>query len=339
MTRRGTFKALIVEQADGAQRHDIRDLREESLPDCDVLVSVMYSTVNYKDGLAVTGRGRIIRSYPMVPGIDLVGTVVESASPDWKPGDRVISTGWGVGENHWGGFAQLARLKGEWLVPLPAGMTPLQAMGLGSAGFTAMISVMALESHGLDPSRGEVVVTGAAGGLGSVSVAVLARLGYTVVASTGRPELHDYLRSLGAHEILDREVLEAPSDRPLQSGRWAGAVDAVGGSTLAGLLRTMGERSSIAVCGNAAGPELHTTVFPFILRGVTMIGIESARVPLAERRLAWERLARDLPADLLDLMIQVAPLEEVPELSRQIVEGRVRGRIVVDLQGSGGAAT
>ncbi|GAC1322122.1 MAG: MDR family oxidoreductase [Chloroflexota bacterium] len=332
MTQPQVFKGLLLDDDNGVVRPQIRDVTTDALPAGDVLVRVEYSALNYKDGLAITGKGKIVRSYPMVPGIDLVGTVVESDSSYWKPGDQVIHTGWGVGENHWGGLAQMARLQGHWLVPLPAGMTALQAMALGSAGFTAMIAVMALEDHGLEPARGEVVVTGAAGGLGSASVAILARSGYTVVASTGRPESHEYLTSLGAAEIIKREVLAESSSRPLQSGRWAGAIDAVGGSTLAGLLRTMAERSSIAVCGNTAGHELHTTVFPFILRGVTMIGIESARVPLTLRRQAWERLARDLPAQVLDRMTQVVGLDDVQRLSGEIVEGKVLGRVVVDVQ-------
>ena len=314
-----TFKALVVDQKEGGIQAEFRTLPREALPEGDVLVKVAYSTLNYKDGLAVTGQGRVIRKYPMVPGIDFAGTVVESASPDFKAGDEVVLTGWGVGESHWGGFAQMARVKAGWLVPLPAGLTLKQAMGIGTAGFTAMLCVMALEEKGLTPAdQREVVVTGAAGGVGSVAVAILGRLGYNVVASTGRAGLHDYLRQLGAKQILDRSVLAKPG-KPLETERWAGAVDTAGGDTLAALLPGMAQNTSIAACGNAAGFALNTTVFPFILRGVSILGINSVLVPQPRRLAAWSRLAQDLPLDKLEAMMQEAPLEAVPELSRQIL--------------------
>jgi acrylyl-CoA reductase (NADPH) len=326
-----TFKALVVDQKDGAVQAELRELQPEALPAGDVLVSVAYSTLNYKDGLAVTGQGKVIRKYPMVPGIDLAGTVVESVSPTFKPGDAVVLTGWGVGESHWGGYAQLARVKAEWLVPLLEGLTLKQAMGIGTAGFTAMLCVMALEEKGLAPTdQREVVVTGAAGGVGSVAVAILAKLGYNVIASTGRAETHAYLRQLGAKQILDREVLAKPG-KPLESERWAGAVDTVGGDTLAALLPAMAQNTSVAACGNAAGFALNTTVFPFILRGVSLLGINSVLVPQPRRLAAWSRLTRDLPLDALDSMIQVVSLADVPELSQEILKGQVRGRVVVDV--------
>lgn len=326
-----TFKALIVDQKEGAVQAELRTLSREALPEGDVLVAVAYSTLNYKDGLAVTGQGRVIRKYPMVPGIDFAGMVVESASPDFKAGDEVVLTGWGVGESHWGGFAQMARVKAGWLAPLPGGITLKQAMGIGTAGFTAMLCVMALEEKGLTPADPrEVVVTGAAGGVGSVAVAILAKLGYNVVAATGRAELEDYLRQLGAKQILDRSALARPG-KPLETERWAGAVDTAGGDTLAALLPGMAQNTSIAACGNAAGFALNTTVFPFILRGVSILGINSVLVPQPRRLAVWSRLARDLPLDKLEAMIQEVPLEAVPELSRQILKGQVRGRVVIDV--------
>jgi acrylyl-CoA reductase (NADPH) len=332
MADRETFTALVLDQEDGAVRATIQDLPTDALPPGDVLVSVAYSSLNYKDGLAVTGRGKVVRAYPMVPGIDLAGTVQESQSSLWKPGDQVIGTGWGMGERHWGGYAQLARVNADWLVPLPEGLTLEQAMALGTAGFTAMLSVMALEEHGLAPGDREVVVTGATGGVGSLAIAILANLGYNVVGSTGKAGLEDYLKSLGAREILDRSVLSAPSDRPLESARWGGAVDTVGGDTLAGLLRTMAQGTAIAVCGNAGGNELHTTVLPFILRGVSVLGIDSNYCPVERRRAAWDRLARDLPREALQRMVQRATLRDVPALSQGILKGELQGRVVVDLQ-------
>lgn len=322
------FKALVVEAAEpGSAR--VREVSSDQLPEGDVLVRVAYSTLNYKDGLAVTGKGKVIRKFPMVPGIDFSGTVVESASPAYRPGDAVILTGWGVGETHWGGMAELARVKANWLVPLPSGLDLRRAMGLGTAGFTAMLCVMALQEHHIDKGK-EVVVTGAAGGVGSVAVAVLAKLGYRVTASTGRPAEADYLRSLGASEILDRAVLSAPG-RPLESERFGGAVDTVGGATLAGILSRMASGGSVASTGVAGGAELQTTVFPFILRGVNLLGVNSVTVPLERRKLAWERLAAEMPAELLEAAMQTIGLEGVPEYAERILAGQVRGRVVVEV--------
>jgi len=326
-----TFRALIVDQVTGNTYCEIGAVPLSALPDGDVLVAVTYSSLNYKDGLAVTGKGKVVRKFPIVPGIDLVGKAVESQSDTVKRGSTVLLTGWGIGEDRWGGYAQLARVRSEWLLPLPENLTAKGAMTIGTAGLTAMLSLLELEGRGLAPDKGEVVVTGAGGGVGSVAVAILARNGYKVVASTGRPEIHDYLRSLGAAEIIDRLALSAPSDKPLESARWAGAIDTVGGATLAGLMRAMAPHAGIAVCGLAGGSELHATVFPLILRGVSLIGIETSRAPMQTRREAWARLASDLDQSTLDLIGQVAPLSDVPQLAEDILNGRVRGRIVVDV--------
>ena len=326
-----TFRALLATQQDGKFAASMQDISRDSLPPGDVLIRVAYSSLNYKDGLAVTGKPGVIRSYPMIPGVDLAGAVEESQSPDFRPGDAVVVTGCGTSETFWGGYAQLARLSSEWVVPLPPGITPLQAMGIGTAGFTAMQSVMALEERGLKPGGREIAVTGAAGGVGGVSVAILAKLGYRVVASTGRAEAHDYLRSLGAREIVDRQALAAPSRKPLEPERWGGAIDSVGGDTLAGLLRTMAAGSSIAACGLAGGPQLNTTVFPLILRGVSLLGIDSVRAPNAVRRSIWARLAADLPLDLLDRIVKLEPIARVFELGSAILSGQVRGRVVFDM--------
>lgn len=326
-----TFKALIVDQKDGNIEASIQTLQAEALPEGNVLIKVAYSSLNYKDGLAVTGQGKIVRSYPMVPGIDLAGTVVESTSPDYQPGHEVILTGWGIGERYWGGYAQLARAQPNWLVPLPTGLSFRQAMGIGTAGLTAMLCVMALEAHGLRPGEEEVVVTGASGGVGSIAVAILARLGYNVAASTGRAEMGDYLQRLGARTILERAVLATPSGRPLESARWAGAVDTVGGQTLASILATLKHRASVAACGLVGGNELPATLFPFVLRGVNLLGIDSNLSPLAERREVWTRLGRDLPLDLLEEMIEEIPLADVPAFSQQILKGQIRGRVVVNV--------
>jgi len=326
------FTALVLTEADGAVQSAIKELSISDLPDGDVLVSVAYSTLNYKDGLAVTGKGRVVRRYPMVPGIDFAGTVEESRSPLWKPGDRVILTGWEVGEKYWGGFAQKARVRAEWLVPLPDGMSLEQAMGYGTAGFTAMLCVIALEGRDLTPGEHPVLVTGAGGGVGGVAVALLASLGYHVAASTGRAELRDYLIGLGAKEIVDRATIAKPSGRPLESEHWAGAVDTVGGDTLAAILPAMRFNSSVAACGVAGGPALNTSVFPFILRGVSLLGINSVFVAQEPRRAAWERLARDIPANTLARITQTIPLADVPAMSEEILKGRVRGRVVVDVR-------
>ena len=327
-----TFRALVATQEDGKSAVSFRQIGREALPAGEVLLRVAYSSLNYKDGLAVTGRPGVIRKYPMVPGVDLAGVVEESSSPQFSPGEQVVVTGCGTSETLWGGYAQLARLDAQYLVPLPPGMTLVQAMGVGTAGFTAMQGVMALELHGLRPGERAVLVTGAAGGLGSVAVAILANLGYRVAASTGRgAELGDYLRELGAQEIVDRAALAAPSKRPLDPERWAAAIDSVGGATLAGLLRAVASGGSVASCGLAGGAEFTGTVFPFILRGVNLLGIDSVRVPNARRREIWKRVARDLPFKLLDAMIRVEPLGKIVELGEQILAGKIRGRTVIDV--------
>lgn len=326
-----TFKAVFAQQIEGKPRTSIQQVDRAGLPGGDVLVRVRYSDLNYKDGLAVTGRPGVIRKYPMIPGIDLAGVVEESSSPDWKPGDEVVVTGCGLSETAWGGYAELARVNVDWLVRLPKGLTLKQSMAIGTAGFTAMQCVVALERHGVvaGSGGGEVLVTGAAGGVGSIAVAILAKLGYRVAASTGRAELGEYLRSLGASEIVDRATLTAPAKRPMESERWAGAVDTVGGDTLATIVRALVANGSVAACGVAGGAALNTTVYPFILRGVNLLGINSVYVSRSDRLLMWERLSRDLPLPLLDSMTQEAPLEAVFDLGEKIIAGAIRGRTVI----------
>ena len=326
-----TFKALLATQENGKFAASIQEVSSDALPFGEVLVRVAYSSLNYKDGLAVTGRPGVIRKFPMVPGVDFAGVVEESSSPSFKPGDEVVVTGCGTSEVYWGGYAQRARLDAEFIVPLPEGLTLQQAMGVGTAGFTAMMSVMALEEHGLKPGGREVLVTGATGGVGSVAVAILNHLGYKVAASTGRPNYHDYLRSLGAGTIVDRAELAAPSRKPLEDQRWAAAIDNVGGDTLAGLLRAMELHGSVASCGLAGGAALNATVYPFVLRGVNVLGIDSARMPNARRREIWARLVRDLPVSLLDSIMAIEPLDKVIALGEQILAGGVRGRVVIDV--------
>ncbi len=331
-----TYKAFVAQQLspkDGAAGFfaGFQQLAPEEFPAGEVLIRVAYSSLNYKDGLAVTGKPGVIRQYPMVPGVDLAGVVEESASPDFQPGEEVVVTGCGTSETMWGGYAQLARLNAEFVVPLPAGLTLKQAMGVGTAGFTAMQCIVELERHGLKPGGREVVVTGAGGGVGSVAVAILAKLGYNVVASSGRSELAPYLKSLGAAEVIERTVLSAPAKRPMESERWSGAVDTVGGDTLAGVIRTLAIGASVAACGLAGGGNLNTTVFPFILRGVNLLGIDSVRVGNAQRREIWDRLVQDLPVPLLDAMIEVHPLENIKELGELILAGKTRGRVVIDV--------
>mgnify|MGYP001183637592 CR=1 FL=1 len=327
----GSFRAILLEEADGKVRASPQELDDARLPAGDVTVRVAYSTLNYKDGMILNGLGRLVRSYPHVPGIDLAGTVEASDSPDFKPGDQVICTGWRVGEIHWGGFAQRARLKSEWLVPMPDGLDPKRAMAIGTAGFTAMQSVIALEQHGLKPGDGEVLVTGATGGVGSVAVAVLAKLGHNVVASTGKEAEADYLKSLGAAVIIDRKELSEAQKRPLLSERWAGAIDSVGSTTLANVLAATRYGRSVATCGVAGGNDLPTTVLPFILRGVNLLGIDSVMCPVPLRREIWRRLAQDLSKDKLDAAAQVIPLGQVIEAGGRILKGQVRGRLVVDV--------
>ncbi len=326
------FKALVVDKAeDGTVSQSIRSLEVSDLPEADVTVAVEYSTLNYKDGLCLTGGGGLVRKYPHVPGIDFAGRVESSASPDLKPGDKVVLTGWRVGEAWWGGYAQKARVKGEWLVPLPGGLTTRQAMAVGTAGFTAMLAVMALEDHGLKPGQGPVLVTGAAGGVGSVATAILGRLGYEVAAVTGRPETADYLKSLGASRIVPREELAETVKRPLESETWAGCVDAVGGAMLARVLGQMQYGGSVAAVGLAGGAGLPATVIPFLLRGVNLLGIDSVMQPRERRLAAWARIARDLPVEKLEAMVSEAGLAELPELGKAILKGQVKGRVVVDV--------
>lgn len=326
-----TFKALILTEEDGQVHATLQTLQRDALPEGDVLVRVAYSGLNYKDGLAITGKNKVVRSYPMVPGIDFSGTVEESQSAAFQPGDRVVLTGWGVGERHWGGMAQLARVKSEWLVKIPEDLSLPETMGIGTPGFTAMLCILALEQHGAKPEEGhEVLVTGAAGGVGSMAVALLASLGYTVAAETGRAEAHDYLRELGAHEIIDRATLTAPGG-PLGSARWSGAVDTVGSEILAGVLRTMAYGASVAACGNAGGIPFSTTILPFILRSVNLLGIDSLPVPIETRRQAWERIAKTLPKDVLARTMRVAPLADASILAEKILRGQIRGHMVIDV--------
>ena len=326
-----TFRALVLRETEGGKyAARLEQLMVDDLPAGDVLVAVDCSDLNYKDGLAVTGRGKIARILPLVPGIDFAGRVLASDDPRYRAGDRVVLTGWGVGERHWGGYAQRARVKADWLVPLPSGLDSRQAMAIGTAGFTAMLCVLALEDAGVQPGRAPVVVTGAAGGVGSIAVALLAHRGYQVHAVTGRVETHDYLRALGAAEILDRAAMATPC-RPLEAQRWAGAVDTVGGSTLARVLAETYEDGTVAACGLAGGGDLPTTVMPFILRGVRLQGVNSVAVPYAKRLAAWERLVEDLPLDLLETMTTVIPLAALLDWAPKIVDGQVRGRVVVDV--------
>lgn len=327
------FKAYLLNEADGKVSGEITELDESSLPaDNEVTVEVHYSTLNYKDGMILNGLGRLVRSYPHIPGVDYAGKVIESSHPDWKPGDEVVLTGWRVGEAHWGGYAEKARAKAGWLVPLPKGLSLKQAMALGTAGFTAMLAVMALEKHGLEPASGEVLVTGASGGVGSVAVAVLKQAGYQVAAVTGRPEQESYLKDLGAESIVPRSELADAPTRPLDKERWAGCIDSVGGTMLARVLTQMRYRSAVASVGLAGGNKLETTVLPFLLRGVSILGIDSVMSPREERLEAWARLARDLPLEKLDAMTEVAPLSELPRLGKAILKGEVRGRTVIDLR-------
>lgn len=325
-----TFKALILTQEDKKTVATIQSLTLDDLPEGDVLVAVEYSSLNYKDGLAVTGKGKIVRQFPLVPGIDLAGTVLESSAPTYQVGDKVVLTGWSVGERYWGGYTQKARLQSRWLVPLPVGMDTRTAMAIGTAGFTAMLCVMVLEEAGVSPGGDKpVLVTGASGGVGSVAVALLAKLGYTVHAVSGRPETEGYLRELGAAGFISREEMNQPP-KPLEAQRWAGAVDTVGGVMLARVLAEVDYGGAVAACGLAGGVDLPTTVMPFILRGVKLLGVDSVMCPLPRRRQAWERLVQDLPGNAMHSIAHVASLEEIPQLAKDIIAGQVRGRVVVD---------
>ncbi|MCP5158766.1 MAG: oxidoreductase [Gammaproteobacteria bacterium] len=325
-----TFKALVLTQEGKKTVATIQPLTVGDLPEGDVLVAVEYSSLNYKDGLAVTGKGKIVRQFPMVPGIDLAGVVLESSSPDYRSGDKVILTGWSVGERYWGGYTQKARLQSRWLVPLPTGMDTRTAMAIGTAGFTAMLCVMALEEAGMVPGGDKpILVTGASGGVGSVAVVLLAKLGYRVHAVSGRPETEGYLRELGATGLVSREEMSQPP-KPLEAQRWAGAVDTVGSTMLARVLAEVDYGGAVAACGLAGGADLPTTVMPFILRGVRLLGVDSVLCPLARRRQAWARLAQDLSGNALQSIAHIASLEEVPQLAGDIIAGRVRGRTIID---------
>jgi acrylyl-CoA reductase (NADPH) len=326
-----TFRALVLHEEGGKVVPRIEAVDEAALPSGEVTVAVEYSTLNYKDGMILQGIGRLVRTYPHVPGVDFAGTVERSESPEFAPGDAVILTGWRIGETQWGGYAEKARVKASHLVRRPEGLTACQAMAIGTAGLTAMLAVMALERHALRPGSGDVLVTGAAGGVGSIAVSLLSRLGFRVVASTGRPELRDYLSELGAADLIDRSTLAVRPGRPLDSERWAGAVDAVGGTTLATILTQLNYRASVAACGLAGGSDLPATVIPFLLRGVNLLGIDSVMCPRDERTEAWQQLARDLPLDRLERITQTVPLSALPELAPKILKGEVRGRTVVDV--------
>ncbi|NDP38168.1 MAG: oxidoreductase [Rhodoferax sp.] len=325
------FKAILITKDDAGYKAALQTIDEAVLPAGDVTVRVEWSTLNYKDALAITGRSPVVRRFPMVPGIDFAGTVVESANAAWQAGDKVILNGWGVGETHCGGLAEVARVKGEWLLALPIAFTARQAMAIGTAGYTAMLCVLALEKHGIGPTKGEILVTGASGGVGSVAIALLARLGYTVVASTGRTAEADYLKALGASQVMDRSELSAPG-KPIGKERWAGVIDTVGSHTLANACATTQYRGAVAACGLAGGMDFPASVAPFILRNVTLYGIDSVMAPLNVRQEAWQRLARDLDITKLEAITREISLSETIAVATELLEGKVRGRVVVDVK-------
>jgi acrylyl-CoA reductase (NADPH) len=325
-----TFRALLVSKTQTGQKAEITTLTDADLMEGDVTIKVAHSSVNYKDGLAVTGKGPIIRRWPLVPGIDIAGTVTASSHKNYAVGDKVVLGGWGVGEGHHGGYAEVARVNGDWLVPLPKGLTMAEAMAIGVAGYTAMLCVMALEEQGVTPDKGEILVTGAAGGVGSIAIALLSKLGFKVVASTGRLEEEAFLESLGASFVVDRNEFNTPV-KPLAKARWAGAIDSVGSTTLANILSQMNPEGAVAACGLAQGMDLPTSVAPFILRGVRLIGINSVSTPLPRRKQAWDRLVRDLDRAKREALTTHIKLEDVQRVAAEIVDGRVRGRVVVDL--------
>ena len=324
------FKAIVINKDDKGYRAELGQLEESALPAGDVRVRVQYSTLNYKDGLAITGKGPVVRSFPMVPGIDFAGEVLESTSPEFKVGDAVLLNGWGVGEGHWGGLAQQARVKAEWLIPLPKGFSAKQALVIGTAGYTAMLCVMALQKHGVKPADGEVLVTGAAGGVGSFAIALLSKLGFTVVASSGRPQEADYLRSLGAAEVIDRSSLSEPG-KPLARERWAAVVDSVGSHTLANACAATKSEGAVAACGLAQGMDFPGSVAPFILRGVTLYGINSVTVPKAKRIAAYEQLSALVDLTTLEAISQEISLGEAIQYADALMKGNVRGRVIVDV--------
>ena len=324
------FRAVYLQKTETGIDADVRELNESSLPEGDVLIANEYSTVNFKDGLAITGRLPVVRNWPMVPGIDLAGTVESSTSPKFKPGDKVLLNGYGVGDAHWGGFAQKARLKSEWLIPVPKPFTTRHAMAIGTAGYTAMLCVLALEHQGLTPDRGPILVTGAAGGVGSIAIAILAKLGFEVVASTGRLAETDYLKSLGASRVIDRATLSGAGEM-LGEETWAGAVDTVGSHTLANVVASIKYRGAVAACGLAQGLDFPTSVLPYILRNIALLGIDSVMAPYEVRTQAWQRLARDLDVSKLESVTQVLGLDAAIPTAREILSGTIRGRVVIDV--------
>jgi acrylyl-CoA reductase (NADPH) len=326
-----SFRALVLHEEGGEVVPRIEAVAESLLPPGEVTVGIEFSTLNYKDAMILQGLGRLVRTYPHIPGVDFAGTVERSESPEFAPGDPVVLTGWRVGETRWGGYAEKARVPASYLVRRPDGLSARHAMAIGTAGLTAMQAVTALERHGLRPASGDVLVTGAAGGVGGIAVALLSHLGYRVVASTGRPELREYLERLGAAELTDRASLAAKPSRPLDSERWAGAIDAVGGTTLATILTQLKYGGCIAACGLAGGHDLPATVIPFLLRGINLLGIDSVMCPRPDRNAAWQRLVRELPLDRLEQMTQTVPLLALPELAPKLLKGEVRGRVVVDI--------
>ena len=326
------FQALVLREADGGVRADFETLTDADLPDGDVTVDVAYSDLNYKDGMILNGLGRLVRTYPHVPGVDFAGTVAASAHPGFSPGDAVVLTGWRVGESRWGGYAQRARVPGDWLVPMPAGLDAKRAMAIGTAGFTAALALLKLERFGIAPNPdAPLLVTGAAGGVGSVAVALASRRGYAVTASTGRSETHDYLQALGASALIDRQELSDGEVKLLERERWLAAIDNVGGKTLAKVLSQMRYRGSVAACGLAGGNDLPATVVPFLLRGVSLLGVDSVMCPMEERLAAWQMIVDDLPVEVIDRMTTVVSITDLPALSKDILGGQTRGRVVVDV--------
>lgn len=324
------FSAIVIDKTEEGQTVGLQQLDESALPEGDVTIDVAYSTLNFKDALAITGSSPIARKFPMVPGIDLVGTVTDSSHADWKAGDTVVLNGWGVGEGHWGGLAQKARLKGDWLVPLPSAFTPAQAMAIGTAGYTSALSVDALVDWGVTPDQGEVLVTGATGGVGSIAIALLKKQGFTVAALTGKPAEADYLKTLGADSIIDRKEM-SEKGKPLQRERWAGVIDAAGSHTLANACAQTKAGGAVAACGLAQGADFPVTVMPFILRGVALLGIESVMAPRAKRLKAWSRLAADLDPSTLDSIVQTIGLGDAIDTARKFMSGEVKGRYIVDV--------
>ena len=325
------FTALVIDEVDGKVTQSIKELSQDLLPSGDVTIAASYSTLNYKDGMVLSGIGRLVRSYPHIPGVDVSGVVKESSDPRFSPGDEVIVGGYRFGEVHWGGYSELVRVPGDWVVRLPAGLTLFQAMAFGTAGFSAMMAVDALENHGLMPSEDEVLVTGAVGGVGSIAVALLSSLGYKVAASTGRPAEHEYLRLLGASSIIERSELETPASRPLESERWSGCIDNVGGSTLGHVLSQLRRGASIASVGLAAGSSFTANVMPFLLRGVNILGIDSVSLEIGKRSAIWQRLADSFPLELLAAMTHEIQLTDLERYGKEILEGKVKGRLVVNI--------